>query len=152
MKTHIRISVKDFCRNKSLKIQPALVRSPVAQAVTVCLSMQNAKAWIDSLRRFVNNASMRLEPGQVQAIREEIGRFDADAAIYLYGSRADDSAKGGDIDLLVVSDRLGFRELLHLRTAILDRIGWQQLDMVVRRHDQLNEPLAMVARETGIKL
>lgn len=95
---------------------------------------------------------MRLEPGQVQAIQEEIGRFDADATVYLYGSRADDSAKGGDIDLLVVSDRLGFRELLRLRTAILDRIGWQQLDMVVRRHDQLNEPLAEVARETGIKL
>lgn len=95
---------------------------------------------------------MRLASDQVQAIREEVRRFDANAQIYLYGSRADDADRGGDIDLLVVSDRLGFRELLHLRTAILDRIGWQHLDLVVRRHDQLNEPLAVVARETGIKL
>ena len=95
---------------------------------------------------------MRLETEQVQAIREEIHQSNPAAEIYLYGSRADDSARGGDIDLLVVSDKLGFRELLHLRTAILDRIGWQQLDLVVRRPDQLNEPLAVVARQTGIKL
>ena len=95
---------------------------------------------------------MRLELEQVQAIREEIHQADPAAEIYLYGSRADDSARGGDIDLLVVSAKLGFRELLHLRTAILDRIGWQQLDLVVRRPDQLNEPLAVVARQTGIKL
>jgi len=95
---------------------------------------------------------MRLETEQVQAIREEIHQSDPAAEVYLYGSRTDDSARGGDIDLLVVSDKLGFRELLHLRTAILDRIGWQQLDLVVRRPDQLNEPLAVVARQTGIKL
>ena len=95
---------------------------------------------------------MRLETGQVEAIREEIRRFDAGADIYLYGSRADDSGRGGDIDLLVVSDKLGFREVLRLRTGILDRIGWQQLDLVVRRRDQLEEPLAVVARETGIRL
>ena len=95
---------------------------------------------------------MRLETRQVQAIREEIRRFDGEAEVYLYGSRTDDSSRGGDIDLLVVSDKLGFREVLRLRTAILDQIGWQQLDLVVRRRDQLNEPLAVAARETGIKL
>jgi predicted nucleotidyltransferase len=95
---------------------------------------------------------MRLEPEQAQAIRQEIHQADPAAEVYLYGSRTDDSARGGDIDLLVVSDKLGFRELLHLRTAILDRIGWQQLDLVVRRPDQLTEPLAVVARQTGIKL
>ena len=31
-------------------------------------------------------------------------------------------ARGGDIDLLVVSDVLNFREVLRLRRAILDRI------------------------------
>jgi hypothetical protein len=36
-----------------------------------------------------------------------------------------------------------------LRTQILDRIGWQQLDLVVRRRDQVNEPLAAMALETG---
>jgi len=95
---------------------------------------------------------MRLANTEVQAIREEIRRVDAAAEIYLYGSRADDSHRGGDIDLLVVSDQLGFREVLRLRRAILDRIGWQQLDLLVRRRNQLTEPLAVVAREAGVKL
>ncbi len=89
---------------------------------------------------------------EVTAIREEIGRVDPSAEVYLYGSRVDDKARGGDIDLLVISEAVGFREMLRLRTRILDRIGWQQLDLVVRRRDQVTEPLAAVAQETGIKL
>ena len=95
---------------------------------------------------------MRLSPEEISAIRQEVQRLDADAEIYLYGSRTDDARRGGDIDLLVVSGKIGFRKLLRLRTAILDRIGWQQVDLVVRQPDQLNEPLAAAARETGIKL
>jgi hypothetical protein len=64
----------------------------------------------------------------------------------------DDAGRGGDIDLLVVSEVMGFRELLRLRAAILDRIGWQQLDLNLRRRDELNEPLAAIAVQTGVKL
>lgn len=95
---------------------------------------------------------MRLEANQLKTIPEEVRRSDPAAEIYLYGSRANDAAKGGDIDLLVVSDTLDFRDTLRLRRAILDRIGWQQLDLVVRRRDQLDEPLAALALETGKKL
>jgi predicted nucleotidyltransferase len=95
---------------------------------------------------------MRLTASEITAIREEIGRLDPKAEVYLYGSRVDDTARGGDVDLLVISDTLGFREVLRLRIRILDRIGWQQLDLVVRRRDQVNDPLAALAQETGIKL
>jgi predicted nucleotidyltransferase len=95
---------------------------------------------------------MRLTAGEITAIREEIGRLDTKAEVYLYGSRVDDTARGGDVDLLVVSDTLSFRDVLRLRTGILDRIGWQQLDLAVRRRDQLDEPLAAMAQETGVKL
>jgi uncharacterized protein len=95
---------------------------------------------------------MRLSVTEISAIREEIGRLDPKAEVYLYGSRVDDTARGGDVDLLVVSDKLAFRDVLRLRTGILDRIGWQQLDLIVRRRDQLDEPLATAARETGVKL
>lgn len=95
---------------------------------------------------------MRLTADQVNAICQEIRQSDPVAEIYLHGSRVDDAAKGGDIDLLVVSDTLGFRDVLRLRIRILDRIGWQQLDLLVRRRDQTDEPLAALALETGIKL
>ena len=95
---------------------------------------------------------MRLSASQITAIREEIERLDPKAEVYLFGSRVDDAARGGDVDLLVISETLGFREVLRLRTRILDRIGWQQLDLLVRRRDQINEPLAAIALETGVKL
>ena len=95
---------------------------------------------------------MRLTASEITAIREEIGRLDPKAEVYLYGSRVDDTARGGDVDLLIISDALGFREVLRLRIRILDRIGWQQLDMVVRHRDQVNDPLAALAQETGVKL
>jgi predicted nucleotidyltransferase len=92
---------------------------------------------------------MRLSPEAVRAIREEVRLLDAAAEVILHSSRADDTQRGGDIDLLVITDKLGLRDLLRLRRGILDRIGWQQLDLVLRRRDQLDEPLATVARETG---
>ncbi len=95
---------------------------------------------------------MRLTASEITAIREEIARLDPKAEVFLYGSRVDDTARGGDIDLLVISDTLGFREVLRLRVRILDRIGWQQLDLLVRRRDQVSEPLAAIAQETGVKL
>ncbi len=95
---------------------------------------------------------MRLTASEITAIREETGRLDPHAEVYLYGSRMDDTGRGGDVDLLVVSDTLGFRDVLRLRIRILDRIGWQQLDLVVRRRDQMDEPLAAMAQETGVRL
>ena len=95
---------------------------------------------------------MRLAANEVMVVREAVRQLDPAAEIYLYGSRADDTERGGDIDLLVLSDTLGFRDGLRLRTRILDRIGWQQLDLVVRRRNEMDEPLAALAQATGIKL
>jgi uncharacterized protein len=95
---------------------------------------------------------VRLDASEIRVIREEVDRLDSEAEIYLYGSRVDDRSLGGDIDLLVMSDQLGFRDVLRLRRRILDRIGWQELDLTVRRRDQASEPLVALARETGVRL
>lgn len=73
---------------------------------------------------------MRLSPAEVAVIREEVARFDPAARVWLFGSRADDRARGGDIDLLVRSDAIGFSDKVLLKVRILDRIGSQQLDLV----------------------
>jgi predicted nucleotidyltransferase len=49
---------------------------------------------------------MRLTASEIAAIREEVGRLDPKAEVYLYGSRVDDTARGGDVDLLVISETL----------------------------------------------
>jgi predicted nucleotidyltransferase len=95
---------------------------------------------------------MRLTAKQQAAIVGAVGRQDPDARIILFGSRADDHAKGGDIDLLIVSDRIGLHQEWEIRRDILDEIGWQKLDLIVRRGNQLDSPIAGIAMATGVPL
>lgn len=48
---------------------------------------------------------MRLADEERLVISNAIHQADADAMIYLFGSRTDDTSKGGDIDLLVLSKK-----------------------------------------------
>jgi predicted nucleotidyltransferase len=49
---------------------------------------------------------MRLTNAHIDIIREATRRnFGADALVWLFGSRLDDSAKGGDVDILVEADQ-----------------------------------------------
>ena len=95
---------------------------------------------------------MRLTPHQRTAILTAVGKQDPKAQIILFGSRADDRAKGGDIDLLIVSDVIGLHEEWEIRRDVLDEIGWQKLDLVVRRRNQPESAIVSVAMETGIPL
>jgi predicted nucleotidyltransferase len=95
---------------------------------------------------------MRLTPNQKSTIITAVGKQDPQARIILFGSRANDRAKGGDIDLLIISDHVGLHQEWEIRRDILDEIGWQKLDLIVRRSDQLNSAIADIAMETGIPL
>ena len=95
---------------------------------------------------------MRLSGDTRRIIVDAIRSRDPDARIILFGSRTDDRARGGDIDLLVVSDRLGFRDLWPIRRDILDQIGWQKLDLILREKDKADTPIARVAEQTGVCL
>ncbi len=76
---------------------------------------------------------MRLSEKEISAIKNNILNFDQDAKIYLFGSRTNDKAKGGDIDVLVISDKIGFNEKLKIRTGIFKEIEEQKLDLVVKK-------------------
>ncbi len=47
---------------------------------------------------------VRLTEEEIKMIRKIIKKYDPDAKIILFGSRTDLTKKGGDIDLLVISD------------------------------------------------
>jgi predicted nucleotidyltransferase len=95
---------------------------------------------------------MRLTPHEKSIILAAVGTQDPEARVVLFGSRANDRAKGGDIDLLIVSDRIGLHQEWEIRRDVLDEIGWQKFDLIVRRRDQLDSPIASLAMETGIPL
>jgi predicted nucleotidyltransferase len=94
---------------------------------------------------------MRLTPREQKIITQAIRALDQEAQIYLFGSRVDDHLKGGDIDLLVISETLDFADVLKLRRMILDQIGWQQLDLIIKKHSELKEPFVVEAIETGVE-
>jgi len=95
---------------------------------------------------------MRLSLSQAQAIRTAVARQDPAARVILFGSRADDQARGGDIDLLVISESIGLRDEWRIRRDILDEIGWQKLDLVVARPNALDSGIARLALASGVSL
>lgn len=93
---------------------------------------------------------MRLTPAEVQAIREEVRCVDPGADVYLFGSRTDDTARGGDIDLWVRSARIGYADRLRLQSRLQDRLGRQRIDLLVSAHD--DDPMVRTAAETAVRL
>lgn len=101
---------------------------------------------------------MRLSPEQQRLIhRAVVETFGPDTGVWLFGSRTDDTARGGDIDLLIDTplrdpDRIVQAEIA-LRARLEAELGEQKIDLLVdypgrRRHP----PIFQVAREEGIPL
>ena len=95
---------------------------------------------------------MRLSKEHQHIIRQSVVRYDADAEVILFGSRVNDALRGGDIDLLIRSDRLNKQDLWPIRRDILDAIGWQKLDLILERKTGDLRPISCVALKTGVSL
>ena len=76
---------------------------------------------------------MRLTKKEADVIRRQILLADPEAKIYLFGSRVSDSSKGGDIDILVISEKIGFAEKTKIRVSIFNEIEEQKLDLVIKK-------------------
>ncbi len=80
---------------------------------------------------------MRLKPAVVNAITDSIETYvqDQKAALYLFGSRVDDSKKGGDIDLLFLATpellTLVQEKKYRILADIKHQIGEQKIDLVL---------------------
>jgi len=73
---------------------------------------------------------MRLNKVEINSIINTISKYDPKAAIYLYGSRCDDSKRGGDIDIAIVSDKIDNTEKRKIRLTLYDLIGEQKIDII----------------------
>jgi predicted nucleotidyltransferase len=82
---------------------------------------------------FKNNGrkKMRLEKDQIEVLKNKLSELSSNAKLYLFGSRIDDTKKGGDIDLLVVSDKLSKKDLRYLRIEFFKYFGEQKLDIIL---------------------
>ena len=93
---------------------------------------------------------MRISETDRQTIQRAILEKDPSAQIYLFGSRVDDDAKGGDIDLLVISEKFTLLDKLAVLAKLHQALGDQKIDLVVAR--DLSKPFTRIARQDAIPL
>ena len=74
---------------------------------------------------------MRLPSEQIILLKEKLFSLSSEAQLYLFGSRNDDTKRGGDIDLLVVSSKLTKKDLRFLRIEFFKQFGEQKIDIVL---------------------
>jgi uncharacterized protein len=100
---------------------------------------------------------MRLKQSEIDAIKEVTKAvFGENAIIRLFGSRTNDSLKGGDIDLLIHCDRTISRsEQYQLKIKFLvqlkKRIGDQKIDVLIDG-GQLHKSFIQHVINEGIQL
>ena len=95
---------------------------------------------------------MRLSKREIEAIlqvAEDI--YGADVKVYLFGSRVDDSRRGGDIDLLVrtTSEKKGILDRVRMASRIKSLIGDQKIDII---GDYEDNQVVQEALKNGILL
>jgi predicted nucleotidyltransferase len=82
---------------------------------------------------------MRLTAYERNAIKESVHRHLPDARVLLYGSRTDDSKRGGDIDLLILSTAKSDHDLYSdILCELYDRIGEQKIDLLLENASELS--------------
>lgn len=95
---------------------------------------------------------LRLEPAERDVIKDQAETLAPGAEAYLFGSRTNPAARGGDIDVLLLTDqRLALGTVRRIRRAILDRIGEQKLDIVNFTREE-RHPFKDVALATATRL
>ena len=95
---------------------------------------------------------MRLEKNKIDFFKKEIEKYLPDFKLYLFGSRADDNKKGGDIDLLILSDHLLTRKNKRdIKIAFYNKFGEQKLDLVYFKPDD-PDPFKELALMEGVEL
>ena len=95
---------------------------------------------------------MRLSQSIYSSIKNRIQQSIPDADVFLFGSRVDDFGKGGDIDLLLLTDeRLPLVFMNRIRRLILNDIGEQKID-IVNFTKSIIHPFKSLALESAIRL
>jgi predicted nucleotidyltransferase len=97
---------------------------------------------------------MRLSERERAIVRAAVRkRFGAEAKVLLFGSRVDDSRRGGDIDLLVdlpraPDDPMG--EAVALEIEVMRGLGERKVDVLIAYPGMTERPIHRIARRSGL--
>lgn len=90
---------------------------------------------------------MRLSNNEANVIRTLLCQADPRGKIYLFGSRADDTRRGGDIDIFFeTSLPLGLRNRLLLEYKLSSEVN-TKVDLLVKAPNEEEQPIYAIARK-----
>ncbi len=97
---------------------------------------------------------MRLTKEEIKAIKETaIEVFGEGVEVWIFGSRVDDSKKGGDIDIYIETNN--YQNVVEKKIKFLvklkDTIGDQKIDAVIKRKN-CQEFICREAKSKGVKI
>jgi uncharacterized protein len=99
---------------------------------------------------------MRIAPSEAKVIKETANAvFGARAAVWLFGSRADDAKKGGDIDLYIElpPEDYDYARKVRFWCELVKYLGDQKIDIVINKTGASPHlPIHDVARTKGVRL
>lgn len=99
---------------------------------------------------------MRISPVEADKIKTAAERcFGAGTIVRLFGSRADDARRGGDIDLQIIAAdeaAVSLEGELKFRAVLEDEIGEQRVDVELRMSTDPERPIDTIARISGVIL
>jgi len=93
---------------------------------------------------------MRLTPEDQCVIKATVAAQDPQAEVWLFGSRADDSKRGGDIDLLIFSQTLSDDGKDTIWWELQKKLGEQKIDIVIAK--DLDSPFVRIVRQKAVRL
>ena len=95
---------------------------------------------------------MRISKEQISVLKNNILAFDKNAKIFLFGSRTNDDKRGGDIDILILSNnKLTLEGKAKIRYNFFKVFGEQKLDIIQYTFDD-NSNFKKLALSDAIEL
>lgn len=93
---------------------------------------------------------MRLSNFEISAIKDSVRLFDGTAKVYLFGSRVDDKLKGGDIDILVLSEKIKQADSYLIKAKIFEKLDEQKIDLIIK--DKFDDPFSKYVFKSSVEL
>ena len=96
---------------------------------------------------------MRITAIEQVAIKKIVEQMDPEARVYLFGSRTDDHLRGGDIDLLILSNRISLADKIDILIRIKEVLGEQKIDILVKNDkDASSDPFVAEIMKSAVPL
>lgn len=95
---------------------------------------------------------MRISSEEHRFIKEYWQSNFPGSTVYLFGSRADDSQRGGDIDLMVINDKtITISDKVNFLSAFMNSFGEQKIDLTTFTYQE-DRPFKHVAMASSVQL